>query len=273
MFDARDNSTATRSAVTIIEVMYHATVRHVVKSNGNAIIALLLSILQTSLMVLFFWVMFSVLSMRPAAVRGDFVLYLLSGVFLYFTHVKTVKAVQSADGPNAGMMKHAPMNTAVSMTSAALGTLYIQILSLVVILFIYHAAVTPISIDNAGGAFVALFFAWLSGFAIGVVFYALKPWAPRFVEIFSMIYTRANMIASGKMFLANQLPGFMLAMFDWNPLFHLIDQARGFTFINYNPHFTSMSYPIYVTLGIMMIGLMGEFYTRRNSSASWAARQ
>jgi hypothetical protein len=31
---------------------------------------------------------------------------------------------------------------------------------------------------------------------------------------------------------ANTMPYFMLAMFDWNPLFHLIDQARGFTFIN-----------------------------------------
>ena len=169
--------------------------------------------------------------------------------------------------PQSGLIQ----SWAGSMTSAALGTLYIQILSLVVILFVYHAAVTPVTIENAGGAFVALVFAWLSGFAIGVVFYAMKPWAPKFVEIFSMVYTRANMIASGKMFLANQLPGFMLAMFDWNPLFHLIDQARGFTFINYNPHFTSMSYPIYVTLGILMIGLMGEFYTRRNSSAGMSS--
>ena len=30
----------------------------------------------------------------------------------------------------------------------------------------------------------------------------------------------------------------MLTIFDWNPLFHTIDQARGFTFINYNPHYS-----------------------------------
>lgn len=41
------------------------------------------------------------------------------------------------------------------------------------------------------------------------------------------------MIASGKMFVANTLPNFMLAMFDWNPLLYTIDQARGFAFINY----------------------------------------
>ncbi len=81
------------------------------------------------------------------------------------------------------------------------------------------------------------------------------------------------MIASGKMFLANTLPAHMLAMFDWNPLFHAIDQSRGFIFINYNPHFSSISYPIYVGLVCLTIGLMGEFYTRRSASASWDAKR
>ena len=74
------------------------------------------------------------------------------------------------------------------------------------------------------------------------------------------------------MFVANTLPAYMLAMFDWNPLFHTIDQARGFIFINYNPHFSSISYPIYVSLVCLVIGLMGESYTRRHASASWSAR-
>ena len=54
------------------------------------------------------------------------------------------------------------------------------------------------------------------------------------------------MIASGKMSVANTLPSFMLAMFDWNLLFHAIDPARGFAFINYNPHNGSIVYPINV---------------------------
>jgi ABC-type polysaccharide/polyol phosphate export permease len=69
--------------------------------------------------------------------------------------------------------------------------------------------------------------AWGSGCAIGLIFMALKPWAPDVVTIVQLVYVRANMIASGKMFVANTLPGFMLAMFDWNPLFHIIDQTRG----------------------------------------------
>ena len=84
------------------------------------------------------------------------------------------------------------------------------------------------------------------GIGAGLVLLALKPWFPDFVKLFTMIYQRANMIASGKMFVVNMLPPTMYAMFDWNPLFHTIDQARGFVFINYFPHKTSLMYPIYV---------------------------
>jgi ABC-type polysaccharide/polyol phosphate export permease len=115
--------------------------------------------------------------------------------------------------------------------------------------------------------------AWFTGLALGVVFLALKPWFPTFVSITSTIYQRANMIASGKMFVANTLPSFMVSMFDWNPLFHCIDQSRGYVFINYAPRNSSLEYPIWFGIIFLMIGLMGEFYTRRHASLSWSARR
>ena len=79
------------------------------------------------------------------------------------------------------------------------------------------------------------------------------------------------MIASGKMFVANMMPGFLLRAFDWNPLFHLIDQTRGFVFINYTPHNSNLSYPFYLTVTLLMIGLMAEFVTRNMMSLSYMA--
>ena len=52
-----------------------------------------------------------------------------------------------------------------------------------------------------------------------------------------------------------------------------LDQARGFVFINYNPHFSNWKYALWVGVALLMIGLMGEFYTRRNASISWGARR
>lgn len=110
------------------------------------------------------------------------------------------------------------------------------------------------------------------GAAIGTVLLAAKPWAPEPVKVIKNIYSRANMFTSGKMFLANTMPGYLIAFFEWNPLFHTIDQARGFTFENYNPHYSSVAYPAVFSLVFLTIGLLAEFFTRKRVSASWSAR-
>lgn len=260
-------------ALRLVTLIYHGSVRHVRKSHRNALVGLVMNILQTVIFVAAFYAMFAILGIRGAAIRGDFLLYLMTGIFLFLTFNKTMAAVFASEGPASPMMQHAPMNTIVSIGSAALGTLYIQVLSMLVVGFLYHAAITPITIDRPVGAMAMVLLSWFAGLSTGMVFLAMKPWAPGVVGLVSTIFQRMNMIASGKMFVANTLPGYMLAMFDWNPLFHCIDQARGFTFINYNPHFTSIGYPFHVSLALVMIGLMGEFYTRKFASRSWYARR
>lgn len=269
----RKPQTGFGSFLALMEVIYHSIVRSIRKTHNNAFMAIGMNILQAAIFVLAFYVMFSVLGLRGASIRGDFLIYIMTGIFLYMTHTKSLAAVCGAEGPASPMMQHAPMNTIVSICSAALGTLYIQVLSLGLILFAYHVAFTPFEVDKPILAFSMLLLAWFTGCAIGLVLLALKPWFPTFVSIFTVIYQRANMIASGKMFVANTLPSFMLAMFDWNPLFHAIDQARGFTFINYYPRYSSWEYALWVGVILVMVGLMGEFYTRRAASVSWNARR
>lgn len=271
MFEARRPMTRSRSAFSMLELIYHSIVREIRKDHRNAVIGLIMNMMQTIVFVAAFYFMFTVLGLKGNAIRGDFLLYIMSGIFLFLTHTKAMASVLKADGPASPMMKHAPMNTIVSITSSALASLYIQLLSMAVVLYLYHVIFNPITIQDPVGAMGMILLAWFAGVAIGMIFSALKPWFPGFVSIASSIYSRANMIASGKMFVANTLPGFMLAMFDWNPLFHAIDQARGYVFINYNPHYSSVSYPMKVSIILIMIGLMLEFYTRKNASASWDA--
>lgn len=255
------------------EMIYHATVRDLRQGHGNAVIALVLNIMTAVIMVLAFYLMFTVLGIRGAKLRGDFLLFMMSGIFMYLTHIKALSAVLKAEGPASPMMQHAPMNTVIAISAGALGALYIQVLSMVVILFVYHVAFNPIQIYQPIPAFGMLLLSWFTGLGVGLILLAIKPWFPTFVSLFSTIYQRANMIASGKMFVVNTLPAFMVNMFDWNPLFHIIDQARGFVFANYFPHKTSLDYPIYVGIALLMIGMMGEFYTRQYASSSWNARR
>lgn len=271
MFRREAQRSGLQSALAILGLIFHAAVRNVRKSHGSAVIGLLLNILQSVIMVAVFYFTFTLLGMRGAAIRGDFLLYVMSGVFMFMTHVKALGAVSSAEGPTSPMMKHSPMNTAVSIAAAALGALYLQVLSAGVVLYVYHAAIQSITIHQPVQVLGMLLLAWASGVSIGMILAAARPWAPDAVRIIGSIYMRANMIFSGKMFVANMMPSYILAMFDWNPLFHIVDQTRGYMFLNYNPHYSSLSYPIYVTLALTMIGLMAEFYTRKYASASWSA--
>lgn len=271
MFEANRRATPSRTFLGIAELIYHSVVRDIRKTHRNALIGLLMNMLQAVIFVAVFFVMFQVLGMRGSAIRGDFLLYIMSGIFLFLTHTKAMSAIVGSEGPASPMMNHAPMNTFIAICAAAISALYLQVLSLVVILFVYHVMFNPVVIEDPIGAMAMLLAAWISGVGVGVIFLAIKPWWPGLSQIGSNLYSRANMIASGKMFVANSLPSSMLVLFDWNPLFHAIDQARGYIFIHYNPHFSSSTYPFYVAIGLITIGLMGEFYTRKNASVSWGA--
>ncbi|SFJ60401.1 ABC transporter permease [Celeribacter neptunius] len=260
------------AAFQILRLIFVNTVRHVRKSNGNPLIGLIVNISQAMVLVVVFTFMYSILGVRGTAIRGNFILYIMSGIFLFLTHNKALGAVAGAEGASSPMMQHAPMNTAIAIASAALSSLYIQVLSVTVILVGYSLGWGGVTFQNMVGAFGMLLLAWASGASIGMVVLAAKPWAPGFVGIIQQLYMRANMFTSGKMFVANQTPGYMLAMFSWNPLFHTIDQARGFTFVNYNPHNSSITYPVYFTLTFITIGLLAEFFTRKRISLSWGAR-
>ena len=273
MFSGAERNNNFRSAIALADLIYVNTVRHVRKTHRNPVASLLLNIVQTVILVAAFYILISLIGLRGSAVRGDFILYLLSGIFLFLTHTKAVGAVTGAEGPTSAMMQHAPMNTAISISAAALSTLYIQTLSAMLILFVVHVAWYPIEINDAPGAIAMFLLAWFSGVAVGLVFLSIKPWFPEVTGILTTVYSRANMIASGKMFAANSMPGWIISSFDWNPLFHAIDQCRGFTFINYNPHFTSITYPLVVSVILLMIGLMAESYARKHASVSWGAGQ
>jgi len=273
MFQKVQTRSTLQSVIVTLELIYHATVRDVRKAHGNAFMAIVMNIMVTVLFVLAFYLMFVMLGIRSSALRGDFLLYIMTGIFLFVTHTKALGAVVGAEGPASPMMLHAPMNTMIAICAAALSTLYMQTLSLLVILFFYHVIFTPITIEQPIPAYGMFLLSWGSGIAIGLVLLSVKPWFPGFVSIVTTIYQRASMIASGKMFVANALPSFMLAMFDWHPLFHTIDQTRGFVFINYFPRNSTWEYPLYLSLGFVILGLMGEFYTRQHASISWSAKR
>lgn len=255
-----------------LSLVYHSTVWNVRKTKGNALTALAMEVAQACIIVVFFYVMISFLGMRNFAIRGSFILYVMSGVFLFLTHNKAVGAV-AAGAVGTPLLNHRPVSTLLLIISGALSALYIQIFAVLVITFAANVLIEPFTFHNVKGFAFAFFMAWASGVAIGIVFLSLKPFFPTAIGLIQTIYTRANMIFSGKMIPANTLPNIMLPYFAWNPLFHAIDHGRGAAFVNYTPHKTDIMYTVWVSLVCVALGLMMEHWSRKYYSASWQARQ
>lgn len=259
-----------QAAGRTLGLIYHQTVYDLRHDDRNAILGLMMTILQSLLFIAGFLLIFLVIGVRNSPLRGDFLLYIMSGIFMFMTHVRAVASVAASTG-HGGILKHEPLNPAVLSIAAALATLYRQTISMLAILCFYHVALKPIAIENPVGAATMFLMAWFSGCAIGLILKGMKPWLPKFSSLTSTLYQRVNMFASGKMFVANVLPGLILPWFLWNPLFHIIDQQRGYLFINYTPMKTSPIYPLWFSLAALMIGLLINFTTRKYQSLSWSA--
>lgn len=271
MFDSHRNTSLLYGAFRLTDLIYHNTVRSVRKGHRDAIFAIVANIIQTLVMVGAFYLFIDIMGMRSMAIRGDFLLYIMSGIFVFMINIKAMGSVAGADGPTSAMMQHLPMNTTISVWSAALSALYTQLISMFAILGGYHLIWTPLEVNDPLGAFAMIMLAWFNGCAIGMILLAVKPWFPRATTTAQQIYSRFNMFASGKMFVANMLPAYLVAFFSWNPLFHIIDQGRGYIFINYNPLKSGLTYPIVASVIFLVIGLIGESQTRRHASLSWNA--
>ncbi|MCF3973286.1 ABC transporter permease [Paracoccus salsus] len=273
MFIQRRNQNLIQAAGTTLALIYHQTVYNLRTDHRNAIVGLLLTILQTIVFMGAFLLLYLVIGIRQSPIRGDFMMYIMSGIFMFMTHVKTVGAVSSSHSVSGGLVKHEPLNAAVLIAASALAVLYRQTISCLAILWLYHVLLNPVSIADPVGCLAMFMQAWFSGACVGLVFLGIRPWAPKASQILTTVYQRINMFASGKMFVANVLPGFMLPWFLWNPLFHIIDQTRGYMFINYDPRNTDPLYAVWFSLAALMAGLLINFSTRKYESISWGAAQ
>lgn len=270
MFSApQQRRTAFTAAYEMVAVTYHATVRAARGKGENALFGLLSSAFQTVFMVGAIYFSMYILGWRAHQFRGDYILFLMVGVMSYGTYNRAMRGVYSADGPTSPMLQHAPLNTIVSISSAALAGLYIQLLSTFLVLTGYHLLVSRIEIQNPVFAVMLLLAAWVFGIATGLLLMAVRPWWPRGAPLLMMVVSRANVFFSGKMMVANAMSYTTLKCFDWNPLFHVVDQMRGAVFLNYVPRNSEVPYIFEISAALIAVGMMGEFIGRKRARMAW----
>ena len=267
----RKRKTLLQEAIFFVELLYHSIVREVRLTSGNAALGLAMSVIRTLAMVAAFYMMFAALGMRAGLIRGDIVMFLVTGIMLFLIHNSAISKTLAAGSVASPIMMHAPVTSALMILSNTLADFYMFILSTFVVFVGLYILRGELVIHNPAGIILPFFLTWTSGVVIGMMLLMAKPFMPNLVKIISLFYQRANMVTSGKFFVANLLPAAALPFFAWNPLFHTIAQLRGAVFVNYVPHQTSIEYALYFTLIGMVLGGMGEFWLRRTVSRSTAA--
>jgi len=253
--------------LNFFELIFHSVVRDVRMQSGNATFGVFKEVANMAMFIGMFYMIYSFMG-RSIAIRGDFMMFLLTGVALMVVHMKAIGSVRSASKATSAIMQHVPMTVILSITSKAFAGLYLQCVAVMIIVIVLWIIGMDLTVHNPNGLVLPVFFAWASGIAVGLVLMVIAPLAPAIMGTFTQLYMRAQMITSGKFIPAGYLPTSLVVYFDWNPLFHCIDQARLETFVNYNKEVSSMSYPIWFTAAFLVLGLMGEFWSRKNLSRS-----
>ena len=254
-------------ALEFMDLVYHSVVREVRAQSGNATFGILKEVSTIGVFLGLFY-MIAVFMGSGVAIRGNIIMFLLTGIILFLTHIKAISSVRGASTATSAIMMHAPMTVILSILAKAFAGLYLQFVAVLLIVTAFWIFGVDLSVNHPAGLVLPVFFAWASGISIGMVFMTLAPMFPFIIKTISPIYQRAQMFTSGKFLPAAYMPTAMIGWFSWNPLFHTIDQARVATFVNYNSDATNMSYPIWFTLVALLFGLMGEFWARNTLSKS-----
>ena len=124
--------------LVLLKQVYFGHVGGMRKSSGwNAVLGLIGSMMQTVISIMTFYFMFQLMGARSSPFKGNYMLYIISGIAMFMVHNTTVQAVAGAEGSTSGMM-HAPMHTILRYAWQRCKALYRQTITTKIILSIYH---------------------------------------------------------------------------------------------------------------------------------------
>lgn len=203
---------------------------------------------------------------RPA-IRGDIVIFLLTGIYLFQLASRTRGAAELTGG--GALLWHQPVQPALVAWSGALSALYITGASMALILTAAGLWRGLPGAADPAGLVAPLLLAWLFGVGSGMVMSGVARYTGG-AGLMGMAWQRAMFLTSGIFFLAGTIPGWLRPWFDWNPLFHIIDAMRMAAFVNYSGGDTSLSYAAACVAGLLLVGHALERRVRADFSISRA---
>ena len=203
---------------------------------------------------------------RPA-IRGDVVVFLLTGILLFQLASRARSAADLTGG--GAFLWHQPVQPALVVWSGALAALYVSVTAMALILTGAALIRGAPPLHDPAGLAAPLLLAWGFGVGSGMVMSGIARYAGG-GQLLGMAWQRAMFLTGGIFFLAAAVPGWMRPWFDWNPLFHIIDAMRAAAFVNYSGGDTSLTYAAWCVAGLLAVGHALERKVRADFSISRA---
>ncbi|MEL7463486.1 MAG: hypothetical protein AAFN79_05435 [Pseudomonadota bacterium] len=247
------NATLLNGVLNYGFLMWVLVVRGLRESGGGGVLGFLKGVLMALAFCMLFYFIMTFFRLGGLTVRGDMMVFILIGVGFFFAMKFSLIAAMAAMRKGGALTNHPHLSPLLFVYADSLGVFYNWFLAIVVIFLGNSLYTGKMELETPILFFPIFFLTWLTGVAVGMIIgflIAYFSWA----MLFKRVLFKLMFFTSGKFTNANVLPGEMLAIMKWNPLFHLIDQMREAAFVNYTAHHTNLVYPTLCCFILLFIG-------------------
>ena len=244
-------------------LIWALTVRSLREASGGAMLGVMKGVMMAAAFCIAFYILMNFFGLAGLTVRGDMMVFILIGVGYFFMMKFTMMAAMQAMQRSWGMAQHPHLSPVIFVYADCLGILYNWTIAIMVIFLANGLIKGEFSIQEPIMFFPTFFLCWLIGVGVGMVIGFMLFYFSWFIMVKRILF-KLMFFTSGKFTNANLIPGDLLPVFLWNPLFHLIDQMRDAAFVNYTAHHTNMIYPAIVSFLFIWIGHVLHDYMLRN---------
>lgn len=170
---------------------------------------------------------------RIPPIHADVLSFIVSGVLPYVGFRYTISSVARTNSIYSSVSAVATVSRWQVFSALALTELFTTAAVFLMLLLAVYIGFDKFSIENPALTAICFFMAWAVGFSFGLFFDVLSAFSIHVLKLVPVLL-RPMFVVSGVFYTAQELPGFVLDVLEWNPLFHCIEGVRSGMFFGYH---------------------------------------
>lgn len=249
-------TTFARGLAAQSEVIYAVMLRETRTRFGAHNLGYLWAVLEPLGMILTFWAVL-VLAGRPAPHGMDQYAFIATGIVPYTLFASTATRVSESINGNLALLYYPhvqPLDLVFARALLELATYGGVFIVLMGSHAIYHQ---QLQVDSALLVVWGMLLASMLGMVVGMVFCMLAQYS-KVADRARGFVMRPIFWISGIFFTLNDMPEQVRAVLSYNPVIHCVEYTRGGWFQSYDAAHANSTYPLFLVLVLMFVGLSLE---------------